>query len=364
MITIFAAALSLLLLGSPVQESNPAPPAAGPRIQLPDGPAARAWAAVGPETLPAAVELEGLPAHPRDALWGSPDTWDRWARALKAEAEAEWPDPSRRAELALLAWGQGRSDDAWGHLACTGGEPGICAALLPALLPGLPPEHRGRDRIGPGGVPRALPDGVLLRPALPPSSGLPHPGRLERRNMRLDGLRIGEAVLALDVRVEYEGVQIDVHHLEGGAASFLLVLPEPPSFETRVEYVDWFRQDTVGLPHRVEMGPGEEYPRTLFGRVLPRETRWPRRLPDRLPCSLELDGLRLLVPADDRHRRALGGLAAALERVLEVPCELVAEDPAGIPAPFSGIAIRLPQDATRPLRLRHVLSGCEAWALR
>ncbi len=64
----------------------------GAWLELPDGPAAKVWAAVGPETRPAALPEE-LGVLLADEGWVRAATWTGWAELLAAEAVAERPDP-------------------------------------------------------------------------------------------------------------------------------------------------------------------------------------------------------------------------------------------------------------------------------
>lgn len=334
-------------------------------ITLPEGPVARAWASVGSGTRPRDLALGRLPRHPKDGAWADPGVWELWSTSVRAEAAADPGEssPARRAQLAILALGLDRTADAWGHYAKTGADPRVAASLLPAFLPGIPPGNLDPDHLGLGGQVLALPEGVLLTPALPPPVGVSSPGRLVRRNMRINGLRIGDAVLDMDVRVEFEGVQIDFHHRSGGAATFRVRAPEPPGFENRVEYVNWFRQDQVRVPHGITVEPGQPEAATLFARVLRRPFRWPTRMPEQLPAAIRLHGLRLSVPEGDPHVEILGTMAAAVGSALDLPCTLEFQPP-GVPAtPWGGLRIPLPQDPSRAGRLSGLISRSEGWVL-
>lgn len=287
-----------------------------PRVELPPGPAARAWAGVGPETAPA--ELAPVA---REVLSGA--DWARWAAELAAERDAEDADPARRAALALRARAQGRDEDAWRHLAACGGDPTWVAALLPALLPGVPLELLAQD--GARGVVDALPDGVLLSPAPPP----PVAGEW-RREASLAGLRVGGAVLDLTVTVDYDGVQVDLQHRAGEPARVLVQLPEPREFEIRVAYLDWSRLDEPG-PVAVELAPGSEE-RSVYGRFAARATPWTLELPAELPEGLARGGLVIVHPPDPARRERLAGLDAALAELLGVPCRRVERAHPGPPA--------------------------------
>src|SRR5690349_15261061 len=157
--------LELLALAVLLQQS--AVPAA-PRVsvELPPGPAERAFAGVGPETAPA--RLAPAPTGALDAAdWRAADAWTAWADAVRAEtsgASGASPDAQRRGKLARIALAHTRWDDAWDHFAACSGDPAVCAALLPGFLPGV------QAGAGAGGVALPLPDGVVLHPAPPPPS--------------------------------------------------------------------------------------------------------------------------------------------------------------------------------------------------
>ncbi|MCA8979845.1 MAG: hypothetical protein KDC14_07450, partial [Planctomycetes bacterium] len=136
-----------------------------PPLRLPESPAARSFAGVGAETQPHSLEdlLESAPwlvehAPASDAVWSS------WAGWLGAAAHADRVDPARRAGLCRVACLQARWEDAWRHFERLGGHPDWQAAVAPWLMPGAPLEIAA----GPGGRAIAIPDGLLLRPALPP----------------------------------------------------------------------------------------------------------------------------------------------------------------------------------------------------
>jgi len=337
----------------------------GAWLELPDGPAAKVWAAVGPETRPAALppELAGLLA---DEGWARAATWAGWAELLAAEAAAERPDPERRAELALLARRHGRAPDAWRHFLALGGTARAAewaAAVMPHLIPGVPTG----TRIGPGGAPVALAEGVVLRPLLPPPSGDLPPGAIEWRTAKVTGLRVGAALVDIVLSIENTGVQIDVRHGGGERTTLALLLPEPRDYEIGIEYLDWMRQDELRQPHVVEVIEGEEE-HTLYGRLRQRRTELPTGRAARLPAQIELGGLWFVVDADDPERERLLGVAAAFAGLLGVDVGLRATDPSdesGAAAGFPGTTIRLPAagDAGRERTLRYLVSAVETYVL-
>jgi len=365
-----ARALGLAAVLIAQQPASPPASAEAGAIELPSSPAGRAFAGVSPSTvaaaLPAAV-ARGL----EDKAWQQPGTWMGWAEAVRAEADASAPHAVQRAYLAQIALAQGRWDDAWDHFAATGGEPGLCAGLLPRFLPGVAAAPQASAGDGPptfaaalGGHVGALPEGVLLRPALPPPA-VPAAqvalGRnwIERRSMRLEGLRIGAAIVAMKVSLESDGVQVEFTHQGGGAARWNVMLPEPLDFEVRVAYVDWMRQDEVGIALEVAIAPGDE-PHTLFGRFRPRSIPWPTNLPPATPRFLSDHGLELCFPADAPDAAVFRSAGPALARVLGLP--VVSGTPAG--AEFAGVRIELGDPALARRKFQGLITLVERFALR
>ncbi|HUR27200.1 MAG TPA: hypothetical protein VM509_03380 [Planctomycetota bacterium] len=352
---------SLLLLGlcaALFQEGAVAPPQA-PRnsVELPPGPAARAFAGVGPTTAP--TTLPGAALATLDAPeWRTPGPWTAWADAVRAEASATEPDPFRRAQLARTALAQGRFDDAWEHFAWTGAAPSVTAALLPQFLPGV------TQRAEAGGIVAALPDGALLQPAIPPPS-VPAAdvllGRtwIERREMRLEGLRIGAATLAMKVKLESDGIQVEFEHRAGAAAHVRVLLPELADFEVRVAYVDWMRQDEVGRVLEFDIAPGDEE-HTLFGRFKPRTIGWPTNLPQGTPSALLRDGLELSFPEDAPDASLFRSAAPALESVLGLRVTTNRADT----APFPGVELDLAEPNLARRKFVGMLTLTERYVLR
>ena len=334
-------------------------------LTLPPGPADRAWAGVGPETEPARMGVEDLPAAPE--RWSELEPWQAWARAVLAESEARSrgrpADGRRRARLAWMAWQQGRSDDAWEHLAACTAEPGWMAAAVPYLAPGVPLDLLAVGGASPGAV---LPEGLILRPALPPPPGpaaeVVHGlGRLDPREMRIDGLRVGGATLSMRVALEPDGVQVDVTHVQGEPVTIWVELPEPPDFTIQVEYLDWFRRDTVREP--VELFLSADDPaHHVFGRLRPNALTWSETLPSGLSPRLTRHGLRLAAGADDPRLGELRGFAAALSLLAGCPAEVVAPTPGEAHVPWPGITLRLFDDGQRERKLAGLISLAERFA--
>jgi len=310
---VFQALLFGLALGGSGQDVAPVAAPAPPRFEFAPGPIADLAAALGSVQAPAELARADIAAD-----WRDPAAFERWRAAL---ADARTADArGARARLALLARRQDRDADAWQHLEVAGADPALLAALLPRFLPGIADEVAA----GAGGLAGALPDGAIFTPTTPPRTRPLERGRIERRAMRVRGLRVGEAVLGLRVSVEPEGVQIDIEHIAGGAARVAVKLPIEPGFALANEYVDWFPAPMRGAAHVVEIRPGDEE-HTLYGRFEPSDSAQTFALPPRAPAALELGGLGIRPEsgADGRARaealaRALSGAPISLAaRVLE-----------------------------------------------
>jgi hypothetical protein len=319
----------------------------GAKWELPAGPASDTASKIAADTKPAVLPKLA------DDPWQSPATWRRFAELLSAESAGKAPDPARRAELALLALAQHRWDDAWLRFSECASSPSTVAALLPRFLPGTV-----------AALNEALPDGAVLAPALPPLAaegpGAPR-GFVQRRAMRIEGLVLGTAHLALRVSVEGEGVEIDIEHKSGGAVKLKVAIPEDPQFAFADEYVDWFRQEKPGVPHEVSIQPGDEA-HTLYARFEPRKAEWPTLLPDRMPAQIE-QGILWLEPGSDERVRPL--LEAVAECLTSGPLHVVARlgGPRDASADHVGVRVDLSDGTERSRKLTWIAGAVERCAL-
>ncbi|HIF40714.1 MAG TPA: hypothetical protein EYQ74_06415 [Planctomycetes bacterium] len=330
----------------------------GVALELSDGPAAKAWAGVGSETVPHPLHPNLRKACASSSPAGtSVPTWHMWADWVADEALET--APARRAALCLLARAQGRNADAWGHYAKLGADPRWVASVTPYLLPGAPLD----SPVEAGGNLAPLPDGVLLQPFLPPpiEDGGAAPAGGAWRKATVRGIRVGKATLDLTISVEATGVQVDVAHRGGGPAKVAILIPEPPGYEIRIEYLDWMQTDEPRLPILVDLQPGGE-PSTLWGRMIQRSVSLPTGQAQRLPQSLVQGGLFLSLPADDPQRDAVGQITPVLEKLLGVHVGLTQP---GTPLPgWTGTVLHLGSAADRGKRLTWLASAIEAFLLQ
>ncbi len=315
-----ALALALAALTFAANPTRAQESSAVERIVLPPGPMAtlvarleaRAFDPVAPPPAWPAWETAG-----EDDGWANERPWREWVELLRAEAAAADDDvgrPLRRARLALLAKLQGRGADAWDHLLECGEHP-LTAAVLPALLPGVPIELLGAA--GP------LPPGVTLSPAVPPLTTDSRGNRraLGGRSMEHREVRIGDALMTLVVLIEGDGVQIDVIPRGGPAVDLRVLPPVPAGVDIGLLYSDWEKVATerAVVPFRLEPDM-ERF--TIWARFLGRRDRWPsagRALPSRVRMENELE---VVVPPERANDARLARFAEALAELFDRPCTL------------------------------------------
>lgn len=318
----------------------------GPAFELSPGPFERTWALLDPRV--EARLPEGLPL-------GVPDggaAWRAWADAL---ATCRADDPAQRAAgrlwAAVFAARGGRSDDAWEHLAHAGEAPAGLRAVLPLCVPGIAPAELTAWP--------ALPEGARLAPLLPPPPvpsrevllGL---GRVRDGHASARGFTVGDAQVAFALRVEGDGVQIDLAHEGGGACALELVVPVPPDFSLSGVHVDWESVPAPGGRVHVELAPGGE-PITVYGRWRPRRIEWPTSTPDGLNAQLVRDGLCLwLAPGEEG-----AGLRTGLAELLGLEVRVHLQEA----APAEGLVLDLRDARTYDRKLAGIVSLAERFAL-
>ncbi|MBK7644362.1 MAG: hypothetical protein IPJ19_15185 [Planctomycetes bacterium] len=318
-----------------------------------------------PRVLPAETAAERTAAALHGGVVGTPipapapgsaESWQGWFADLEASRAAPAPDPAREARLALFALEQRRSGEAWKHFSRCGAQPGVCAALLPRFLPGV-----GADApLDKDGFAGALPDGVLLAPALPPATGDAPRGRIQRREMKLSALHIGKATVSLRVAVEYDGITVEVGHVAGESCKLALVLPCEPGYQLANEYIDWYVQETHGAPLALECKPGEDV-HTLYGRIEPQSILGPERVPETLPALAAREGLVFELLPGDSDETLLRAIAASFHAP---PLGLQARVWVLGSAPFpGGLRVDLSRPDERARRLSDLCAAIERFVL-
>jgi hypothetical protein len=348
-----AVALAAGLAALAAQQAPAQDPSAGPKFTFSAGPFERALALIDPAALVHPPPAQGLPPSEL-AERDSAATWKQWAAALRAAKSAQNAS-AERAWLAAFAHFQGRSDDAWEHLAHAGGDGGRVASVLPLLFPGVGPQALASWP--------TLEDGALLTPALPPPSEPAAEirlgtGRVRQGSSKIEGLQIGQARIALELRVEGDGIQVECTHLSGEPARLRVLLPVPPDFELHSEYLDWSELEGVGLPREIALVPGSE-PVILFGRYRPRKLEWTTRVPSGLPAQAQRDGL-LLVATKTAN---VAGLAAGLQQLLELRVEVRELATDQVEPPFPGLVVDLRDGELTAAKRDGLVSVAERFAL-
>ena len=306
---LLTAACSLLQIETGQTEPPQQPPAANPAFTWPTGEVGDALRTIGPDTEPAPEPTVVWPDDDRDPVWRDGAPWQRFGELLAKQAAG----PLRLeelAELALVTLAQGRDEQAWrrlGELARR--SPEAAAGILPRFFPGVP-AGIGATR---GGLPLALPEGIVLTPALPPPLGAPDPEfLLEARSMSMTALAIGSASCNFTVDLRTDGVDLRFETVRG-TANARGVIPMPPGFKAHAEYADWDRQEQLGGAHPVTLDAAAEDPWRLWGRFKRAEAGAPTQAPRNRSGQREHAGLELhLDPEDPAHAR-LAGLADAIE---------------------------------------------------
>jgi len=346
----FVRALSALVLALPAAAQDDANVTPGPgSVSLPRGAAARALDEVERGTTALAFTHAWPPWSDRSASgWGGEPTWRRWVELLRAERAAAEPDPARRAELARVARLQDRHGDAWSHFAAAAAEPGWLVTLLPLFVPGIPAELAGASA--------ALPDGVLLRPSLPPSD-VPGAGLRQLAGTRVEALsfRVGAAEARLALSVERDGLEIELVHLAGGPARVRVAAPVPRGIEPGLLFADWEKRPGPLAPVEFLLS-AEEPEHTLWLTFHPPRDHLPSPPLELLRTPRAERGILLVSPGGDEPH--LLACAHALAELFEIPCELRAAE--YVPAPgLEPLVVRLGTDPDGERRLVHWLGYAE-----
>ncbi|MBM3986825.1 MAG: hypothetical protein FJ294_02575 [Planctomycetes bacterium] len=320
-------------------------------LKLPESPAARAYAALEPATVPSVLPPEVLAAaYPKH--WDAEQGWQAWSARLADLRGQREPTADQRAELALSALSQGRGEDAWQHLGALAAHPGHTAALLPYLLVGGPALD--------------LADGALFAPALPPLAGDPAKrtlglGVLERREWWLRGIEIGAARVDVRFAVDSSGLQLEFHHQSGGDARLRVVLPEPLDMEISSVYVDWEREPAPGGEHEVLLSP--EVPvMEVHGSVRPVQRRWPNVAPLVLDARAHTLGFDVIVAESDVRKPRATGLALAIASATGLDARVRSANAPPAPGEPCGIALEFAAGPERARKLRQLLSTLEHYA--
>lgn len=323
-----------------------------PELHLPDGPAGRAWSARGPDVRAASIPPE-IQSLARPSAWNERETWLRWSADLKI-VQDRGPDVElARVRLALAALSQGRSEDAWEHFAALGQAPQWMDALVPYLVF--------------GGPTREFADGALIAPSFPPLGGPARErtlglGRLEQRELRWTGVKIGPAVVDVRIAMEYDGVQLEFEHKSGGTAQVAVVMPEPLDFELTSVYVDWEREPQAAGPHQVTLSA--EVPlMSVYARCKPVQLLWPMTLPSELEARAREHGFEVLVAASEASSPRALGFADALQALTGVPARVSSEGDARESAAWHGVTLDFARGPERVRKFRTLLSQLERFAL-
>ena len=310
-----------------------------PHYELPPGPAAELVERCA-SAVPRGATFRSWPQGLDSVGWERVEPWVEWAKLVRAEADSEFPKALRRAELARAAIASGRSTAAWKHFENCASDPSVAAALLPYLFPGVPLE------MPPG---TSLPDGVTLRPLLPPPSeyDLPY-GSFDPASLSVSDLQVGAAFLALKLDLARDGVQIDVTHLSGAATQLSLVMARPEGYYTKTEFLDWERLEDRPAARTIRCSADSETEteHSYWGRFAPLPLRWPgihNVAPQPLLARLRDCGIEIRA-AKGLESRACG-LAFAIEEVFGIPTSESSLRFSGKHVPIPPLVLRLSEES-------------------
>ncbi len=330
-------------------------------LSLPSGAVAELLERIGPLPRPSRPAGLDWPAWtPQDGAAGGPDPawdgelpWRSWIELARAEGAAERPDPLRRARLAVLARMQGRDGDAWRHLLACEDDPALVAALLPFFVPGVPRDHLGSEA--------PLSSGVLLAPALPPATEDPRGSlrSLVGRSLEQGAFAVESARLSLSVRVEQDGLEVEVVHLEGPEVRVRVIPPLPQRVDPGLVFADWERSSS-GPP--VDFTLSADSPEhTLWLTFHRPDSRWPAPLPSDLPPLAPARRIRVVSPRGDEPR--LARFAEALAELFGVPAELASETEPPRPGLLEPLVLHLDPERAGERKLVSLIGLAESRAL-
>lgn len=369
----FALALAALCspipaLAGPQDASPPAGSLDAPRVTFTSATLGKVWAAVGPETKPAALPVPAIALS--TAPYGSV-VLEAWASALTVARNAQAPLGDRleaRLKLCLIAKAQARHQDAWGHFQKLADGPGQVVRALPYLWPGVPFD----TPIGAGGRLRLTSD-ALLQPAflLLPPDGAP-PSEAPPRMTWKGGLHVEGQALELRITLQPEGLEMDLWNRGQAPLQIRAILPTPRNFESSYTYSDWEKTVDAHLGIPVPLPNGREGPWTLFTRLKPAYEAWPRS-PKSGAAWFHDRKMRLILARDEQPTAALNTLAKVLRDLLGIPVDFAAIDDKAPPrsvivdlgpkSPESEVAPPPGTPSPRQARMRRLLSSVELFLL-
>ena len=74
----------------------------------------------------------------------------------------------------------------------------------------------------------------------------------------MSGIRVAEAALGLTMSVEGTGVPVAGTDRGSAARPVAILIPEPPGYDVRIEYLDWMQTEQPRTPILVDLQPGGE----------------------------------------------------------------------------------------------------------
>ncbi|HPF15638.1 MAG TPA: hypothetical protein PLJ12_15345, partial [Planctomycetota bacterium] len=319
----------------------------------------KAWALVGPETVPVPWP-KGLPTESLRSAPEGPEALAAWHAALGQllgkEATLEQRADARLV-LCLIAQAQARHQDAWQHLIRLTDHPGHTLRAVPYLWPGVPLG----TQIGAGGR-VSVPAGTLFTPAFPPQppAGQERPLDAGPQTMAWLGLlEVGGQRLDLRATLPNTGLELELTRPSQAVLHLLVCMPAIRNYERDLVYSDWDRMNDSDAPVDVVLPADRATPWTLFARLRPNFEPWPA---SPAPGSLwrRDRSLALVVPAGSEVDASTQALAGHLAAILDLPVACTTADQ---PLAARTTAIDLGQGPERTQRIRRLLSAVEGFTL-